>query len=311
MQRTACSAFALLGVIATGAPAFAGDRDAVNEELDAIAATWSDALFSIDVHGTSDGNALLNQRLDIAYEAAAPGYLAYVRVNSHGDVTLYRDPAKPGKTSGTQPYVIKPPLGSEQLIVLFANKPWDALFPKGASTRELGGERSDAAALVQQLTQLSDANVLFAARRYQLNVTATPGGTEYTTRAIVRRVKENADGGGARIPSRIEFEFDSDRLTAQGKLDLDTFGEALVTDLRDTAVSLEGHTDAIGGDDYNMALSERRAEAAKQYLTDSFGIPASRLTAVGMGKENPVASNEDEVGRSRNRRVDFIFSTAH
>jgi outer membrane protein OmpA-like peptidoglycan-associated protein len=312
MQRTACLALVLLTVTVSVPVAFAGDREAVNEELDAIAATWPDALFSIDVHGTSDGNALLNQRLEIAYEAASPGYLAYLRVSSHGDITLSRDTARSGKTSGVQPYLIRPPLGSEQLIVLFANKPWDALFPKGASTRELGGERSDAATLVQQLSALNDAAVSFAVRRYQLNIAASPGGTEYTTRAIVRRVQESGGGGsGARIPSRIEFEFDSDRLTPQGKLDLDTFGEALVTDLRDTGVSLEGHTDGIGSDDYNMALSDRRAAAAKQYLVDSFGISPSRLTAVGKGKENPVASNDDEAGRSKNRRVDFIFSAAH
>src|SRR5579862_2487050 len=170
MQKMACLAFTLLGVTALNSATFAGDREGVSEELEGIAATWPDALFSIDVHGTDDGTASLNQRLDIAYEAAAAGYLAYLRVSSHGDVTLYRDPAKAGKASGTQPYVIKPPLGSEQLIVLFANKPWDSLFPKGASTRELGGERADAAALVKQLADLHDSNVLFAARRYDLQV---------------------------------------------------------------------------------------------------------------------------------------------
>ncbi|HWW20654.1 MAG TPA: OmpA family protein [Steroidobacteraceae bacterium] len=311
MQRMACVAFTLLGVTVLDGAAFAGDRDGVSEELEGIAATWPDALFSIDVHGTDDGNAALNQRLEIVYEAASPGYLAYLRVSSHGDVTLYRDLAKAGRTSGTQPYLIKPPLGSEQLIVLFANKPWDALFAKGATTRELGGERTDAATLVKQLAQLHDSDLLFAARRYQLQIAASPGGTEYTTRAIVRRVKEGGGGSGTRIPSRIQFEFNSDQLTPQGKLDLDTFGEALITDLRNSGVALEGHTDAIGADDYNMDLSERRAAAAKQYLIDSFGIAASRLSTVGMGKDNPIASNGDEAGRSKNRRVDFIFSAAH
>src|SRR5580658_2500820 len=212
MQRMACLALTLLGVTALNGAALAGDRDGISEELEGIAATWPDALFSIDVHGTDDGNASLNQRLEIAYEAASPGYLAYLRVSSHGDVTLYRDPAKAGKSSGTQPYVIKPPLGSEQLIVLFANKPWDALFPKGTNTRELGSERADAAALVQQLSDMQASNVLFAARRYQLQIAASPGGTEYTTRAIVRRVKEGGGGSSSRIPSRIQFEFNSDQL---------------------------------------------------------------------------------------------------
>lgn len=265
------------------------------------------------MRGTEDGNASLNQRLDIAYEAASPGYFAYLRVSSHGDVTLYRDPAKTGRRSGTQPYIIKPPLGSEQLIVLFANAPWDALFAKGASTRDVGSEPTAVSELLQQLTHLNESNVLFAARRYDLSIAATPGGTQYTTRAIIRTVNEAGDRSGgatgaARIPSRIEFEFDSDRLTAQGKLDLDTFGEALVTELRDRTVSLEGHTDAIGTDEYNQSLSEHRAVAARQYLIDSFGIANSRIATIGMGKSDPVASNDDAAGRSKNRRVDFVFS---
>jgi outer membrane protein OmpA-like peptidoglycan-associated protein len=313
VRSRAALAGALLGVLALQPLAVAGDRDGVSEALESISGTWPDAMFSIDVAGAQDGEAVLNKRLEIAYEAALPGYLAYLRISSHGDLTLYRDPARGAKRSGTATYVIKPPLGSEQLIVLFASAPWDALFPHGGAVRELGGDREDAAAFAQQLTQLGADNVKLANRRYQFAVAATPGATEYTTRGIVRQVQEarrdhTASGGTARIPSRIEFEFDSDRLTSQGKLDLDVFGEALKTDLREGAVALEGHTDAVGTDEYNQALSERRAAAAKQYLVDSFGIPPARLSAVGLGKSDPIASNEDASGRSHNRRVDFIFS---
>jgi outer membrane protein OmpA-like peptidoglycan-associated protein len=319
MLRMARVAIGLMAALALDQQGRAGDRDAVAEQLEGITATWPEALFSIDVHGASDGSALLNQRLDIQYEAASAGYVAYVRMSSHGDVTLFRDLTKAARAGGTEPYVIRPPLGSEQLLVLFANAPWDAFFPKGSGTRELGANPQNVAAFVQQLTQLNEQHVVFAARRYELEVQATPGGTQYTTRGIIRTVIEAGNGksgagsgaGAARIPSRIEFEFDSDRLTEQGKLDLDTFGEALVTDLRDSSAALEGHTDAVGTDEYNQALSERRAAAAKQYLIDSFGIAASRLTTMGMGKSNPIASNDDAAGRSQNRRVDFIFSSTH
>jgi outer membrane protein OmpA-like peptidoglycan-associated protein len=317
MLRMACITMVLIGTFALEQQGYAGDRDAVLEQLDGIRATWPEALFSIDVHGAADGNALLNQHLDIQYEAASPGYVAYVRTSSHGDVTLFREPAKTARASGVSSYVVRPPLGSEQVLVLFANAPWDPLFPKDSSIRELGSNPEEVAAFVQQLAQLTEQHVLFAARRYDLEVQAKPGETQYTTRGIIRTVREAGSstsglgGGAARIPSRIEFEFDSDRLTAQGKLDLDTFGEALVTDLRDSMVALEGHTDAVGADAYNQALSERRAAAAKQYLLDSFGIAPSRLTAVGMGKSNPIASNDDAGGRSQNRRVDFIFSATH
>jgi outer membrane protein OmpA-like peptidoglycan-associated protein len=295
--------------------AIGGDRDGVSEALASIRSTWPDALFSIEVSGAADGQAVLNHRLEIAYEAELPGYVAYLIVSSHGDMTLYRDSARTARTRGTESYVVKPPLGSGQIIVLFANAPWNSLFPGGGIVRELNADREGAAAFVQQLAQLENAHVLVSDRRYQLSTAAAVGGTEYTTRGIVMQVQEaqrgpTGSGGAARIPSRIEFEFDSDRLTAQGKLDLDTFGEALVTELRDVRVALEGHTDSIGTDDYNQTLSERRARSARQYLADSFGIPDSRLTAVGLGKNDPIASNDDELGRSHNRRVDFIFSAA-
>ena len=300
-------------VLALPALAFSGDREAVAEELASISGNWADALFSIDVKGVADGEARLGQRLQVAYEAALPGYVAYLRVSSHGDMTLYRDPARAARGNGRQDYVIKPPLGAEQILVFFANTSWDALFPHGGATRELGSDRDSAKTFAQELMQLRSNSALIATRSYQYAVLALQGGTEYTTRGIIRQVEAArrgpaAAGGTARIPSRIEFEFNSDRLTDQGRLDLDTFGEALATELRDTGVSLEGHTDAIGTDDYNQALSERRAVAAKQYLFDSFSIAASRLSAVGLGKTNPIASNEDPSGRSRNRRVDFIFA---
>jgi outer membrane protein OmpA-like peptidoglycan-associated protein len=302
----------LLVALTLPSGAIGGDRDGVSEALASIRSTWPEALFSIEVSGADDGHAVLNHHLEIAYEAELPGYVAYLIVSSHGDMTLYRDSARTAKTRGTEDYLVKPPLGSGQIIVLFANAPWDSFFPGGGAVRQLNADRDGAAAFVQQLTQLENAHVLVSDRRYELNTAAAPGGTEYTTRGIVMQVQQDqgrrGSGGAARVPSRIEFEFDSDHLTAQGKLDLDTFGEALVTDLRDAKVALEGHTDSIGSDDYNQSLSERRARSARQYLLDSFGIPNSRLTAVGMGKSDPIASNNDELGRSHNRRVDFIFS---
>jgi outer membrane protein OmpA-like peptidoglycan-associated protein len=314
VRSSTCVIITLLVALTLPLEAIGGDRDGVSEALASIRSTWPDALFSIEVSGADDGQAVLSHRLEIAYEAALPGYVAYLIVSSHGDMTLYRDSTRTARTRGTESYVVKPPLGSGQIIVLFANAPWDSFFPGGGTVRELSADRDSAAAFVQHLAQLENAHVLVSDRRYQLNTAAAAGRTEYTTRGIVLQVQQAQEltnsGGAARIPSRIEFEFDSDRLTGQGKLDLDTFGEALVTDLRDVRVALEGHTDSIGTDEYNQTLSERRARAARQYLVDSFGIPDSRLTAVGMGKSDPIASNEDELGRSHNRRVDFIFSAA-
>jgi OmpA-OmpF porin, OOP family len=72
----------------------------------------------------------------------------------------------------------------------------------------------------------------------------------------------------------------------------------------DAHIEISGHTDSVGSDDTNMQLSRRRAEAVSEYLIKA-GVAAGRLTAVGYGKANPIASNDTEEGRSQNRRIEF------
>jgi outer membrane protein OmpA-like peptidoglycan-associated protein len=72
-------------------------------------------------------------------------------------------------------------------------------------------------------------------------------------------------------------------------------------------LSVEGHTDSIGTPDYNMKLSQRRADAVRDYLVSN-NINAANIQAVGMGEANPVASNSTAQGRQQNRRVEMVVS---
>jgi len=72
-------------------------------------------------------------------------------------------------------------------------------------------------------------------------------------------------------------------------------------------LDVEGHTDNVGGDDYNQQLSEQRGEAVRRYLTDQ-GMAAGSVTARGFGKTQPVASNDTVEGRQQNRRVELVIS---
>jgi len=74
----------------------------------------------------------------------------------------------------------------------------------------------------------------------------------------------------------------------------------------DLELGVAGHTDATGSVDYNMDLSMRRAEAVIEYLANEHGIDPGRLTPHGLGPWAPVAGNQDEDGRARNRRVELI-----
>lgn len=105
------------------------------------------------------------------------------------------------------------------------------------------------------------------------------------------------------IASKIFFETGSAKLKAISNAQLDGLVDILK---RNEAVSMtiEGHTDNVGNDDYNMQLSQKRTESVKAYL-ESKGIPASRLTAIGYGETRPIGDNTKAAGRSQNRRVEL------
>jgi outer membrane protein OmpA-like peptidoglycan-associated protein len=75
------------------------------------------------------------------------------------------------------------------------------------------------------------------------------------------------------------------------------------------SLQIEGHTDSVGGDDFNQQLSERRADSVRDFLAEQ-GVPASSITARGFGKMQPVATNDTAEGRQRNRRVELVVNGA-
>jgi outer membrane protein OmpA-like peptidoglycan-associated protein len=72
-------------------------------------------------------------------------------------------------------------------------------------------------------------------------------------------------------------------------------------------IEVEGHTDSVGSDEFNMKLSEQRAATVREYLVTN-GVPAPMVTGRGFGESQPVASNDNNAGRQQNRRVELVVS---
>ena len=103
----------------------------------------------------------------------------------------------------------------------------------------------------------------------------------------------------------IYFDFNRDTLKPESDPVLKEIAQAM-TNNPDWKLTVEGHTDNIGGDNYNLELSRRRAAAVKQALVSQYNIAADRLLTGGFGASHPVAPNDTLEGRARNRRVELV-----
>lgn len=104
----------------------------------------------------------------------------------------------------------------------------------------------------------------------------------------------------------ITFDTDSAELTGSGYASVTRLG-AVMEAFPELTLAVVGHTDDTGAFDYNLDLSQRRAESIVSALQTDFDIAGERLAAVGVGELSPVASNDTDFGRSQNRRVELVL----
>ena len=102
---------------------------------------------------------------------------------------------------------------------------------------------------------------------------------------------------------RVKFSFDQTDIPDSAAALLDDLAAKIKAYGKAVYVEIEGHTDNIGSDDYNMQLSGKRAEAVRRYMNEKGGIPLHAISVIAFGKTNPVADNGSSEGRSQNRRV--------
>lgn len=156
------------------------------------------------------------------------------------------------------------------------------------------------------------------------SLTASPGGIKGADRQFINRLRGNTRGIRfeerkqlativksyelASIDLEINFDYDSDRISAEAKPALVQLGIALRDDgFKDAVFLVSGHTDARGSDEYNLELSERRARSIVGFLESTFDISKSQLIAVGYGEEQLKQPHQPEA--AENRRVTIVNMT--
>jgi len=105
----------------------------------------------------------------------------------------------------------------------------------------------------------------------------------------------------------IQFEFGKATIKPESYPTLDS-AAGILSNYPEVEVEIQGHTDSVGSEGANQTLSQKRAEAVRQYLIDVHMIEPVRLIAYGFGETKPVADNKTAEGRAKNRRVDFLIT---
>lgn len=136
-------------------------------------------------------------------------------------------------------------------------------------------------------------------------VESRPMQTQQIVFVDASEMQKAIDSGGRVALYGIQFDFDKAELKPESRETLAEIAKYLKANAS-VRLIVTGHTDSQGAFDYNLDLSSRRAAAVVASLTRDFGIAASRLTPFGAGMAAPVASNADEAGRARNRRVELV-----
>ncbi|HZN91627.1 MAG TPA: OmpA family protein [Myxococcales bacterium] len=133
-----------------------------------------------------------------------------------------------------------------------------------------------------------------------------PGETlvvDFTLRPEPAERKAQLTDTSIEIRQMVQFEFNKARLLKESFDILDEVTDILL-EHKEIKIRIEGHTDDVGGAEFNRKLSQARAEAVRNYLVD-WGVEPERLVAEGFGLTRPIATNATEVGRAVNRRVQF------
>jgi len=259
------------------------------------------------------------------FQSGRAGYLTVIHLDSHGVATLLYPTADasashiasgesrsfPPKDAGFK-LDAEPPLGREVVLVVATTEPItrDRLAAAAEASEivvlEAGNAPAMAEALRRELASRDPGDVQVA--MIEQTIEGRSEGSQYRSADIVDYFTTRTRSiRRPRLDFEIHFATASAELDKTAQANLDVAAEAL-SDSRMQGMKfvLGGHTDDVGTPDYNMHLSEERAESTRQYLVEK-GIDPSRLEVQAYGETKPLEEGSDPEARHMNRRVDFTL----
>ncbi len=307
----------LLAIASLALPALAAPRDAAVETLSGVDPSWNALGLRAWINDGDTPVLRVGDDVRYSFETAADAHLLVLHVDSQGVVsvlqpsTAYQETLVEGgkprsiPEAGTLSLEVSPPLGQEDVFVFATREPISAealdLGAMPAGLRVV--ESAESAAYAERIAGLLGAQGDVAAKRLTFRVVGR-GDLDMTKADIVAYFETRTRAiRRPKLDLHVRFDSGSAELTQQARDQLDQMGQALQS--LDQSFTIGGHTDDVGDESYNEALSRRRAAAVRGYLTDKFGIEADRLEVRAYGESAPIESGTTSDARASNRRVEF------
>jgi len=333
----------LVAALIGGATASAYNRNDVFEQLDRVPDDWVENTGSVYIGDDElDPGVRIGDSLILTAKASLPAHFTLVLVDSKGEVAVIAPAPASGSRSQAARELSYPPTGmgslvesgpvGMQTVYVFATEqpvPLSVLgIPDNDDFAAPGRDPEAVSALVEALSDDAITGRRSVERYRYLVDSDVELGSRAVRRELALRVQQvdvldaeantrdqPAEGGRtAQVMSEplavsdVRFESGSARLTPTGRVQLDVIGSELLRRTESGGVpgiALEGHTDDLGDAEYNRVLSIRRAEAARRYLVESYGLAPGDIAVAGQGEASPRVPNSDAAARSMNRRVEI------
>ncbi len=210
-----------------------------------------------------------------------------------------------------------------QRLLTFATVMTAAWFTTGCATK--GYVRTEVAAANERITEVQDQvetnqdqlathdqELEEQSRQIEEVSVAATGASQTAREALGRAIDAGKLAEGKLLfetvlsEDKIRFGSDQTELGTEADAALGAFVQLLKAANENVYIEIQGHTDAVGAESYNMALGEKRAQAVRRALNASHGLPLHKMSVISYGESAPIADNGTRDGRARNRRVVLV-----